>query len=87
MRTPSHVLSIAVERPQVRDAAPIDTPFVVDLVVQGVWNKNFILNLDDNAAIKALALTLHHSILKNRIDGPMDLLPLRNRQPATAYSQ
>jgi GNAT superfamily N-acetyltransferase len=70
MRTASHVLSIAVERPLVRDAGPVDTEFVVDLVVQGVWNKNFILNLDDDSALKALALTLHHSILKNRIDGP-----------------
>jgi GNAT superfamily N-acetyltransferase len=69
MRTPSHVLSIAVERPQVRDASPVDADFVFDLVVQGVWNRNFTLKLDDDAALKALALTFHHSILKHRIDG------------------
>lgn len=69
MPTSSQVLSIAVERPQVRDAGPVDIDFVLDLVVQGVWNKNFALKLDDEAALKALALTLQHSILKNRIDG------------------
>ena len=69
MRTPPHVLSIAVERPRVRDASPVDANFVFDLVVQGVWNKNFTLKLDDDAALKALALTFHHTILKNRIDG------------------
>jgi hypothetical protein len=40
--------------PQVREAGPVATDFVLDPVIQGVWNKNFTLKLDDDVALKGV---------------------------------
>lgn len=69
MRAQTNALFVQSERPDVRDAIPSDVDFVLDLLVQGVWSKNFTLQIDNESELLNVAHNLQHSVLKHRIDG------------------